>query len=586
MTSLGRVAASLLVGMLALPLAGCVALPESGPIVETKPSQEVEEVQAAAIDAVPPQPGDSAVGIVNGFLEAMTAYPIQTSVARQFLAREAQPSWDPDQSTITYADLTTPRAEGAEVVVTLNDPEALDGRGGWQGPLPASRSRLTFRMLIEKGEYRIAEAPDALIVPASWFAQRFRQVSLYFFDSTAQILVPEPVFVPRGEQLATSLIDGLLVGPGAGLSGVARSFLPPKLSVGLSVPISSDGVADISLLGEAGRQNPDVVEKILAQLSWTLRQEPSVRAIRLSIGDEQIRLPGGVSEYGVNDAPEYDPTGYQASRLLYGLRDGLLVSGEADTLSPADGPFGVDDYGLRSVAINLPATSAAGITDDGTSVLLSPVRNEAGVEDPGPVVPIVSGATDLLTPAWDFTGRLWLVDRTSSGAVVSFRENDLVRPIFVRGVSGENVRSFLVSRDATRFVAIVRRGGVDQLQVGRIRVNAQGRVRDALPTATVAVGDTEPLRVTGITWISSTSIALLSQIAAGELFEVRTVVVDGAPAGVEALSTTVSARVLGLAGAPTTDARLYAVTPGSLVDLATGRSVELEGRLVSLNYVG
>ena len=57
-------------------------------------------------------------------------------------------------------------------------------------------------MAIENGEWRIAEAPDALIVPETWFEQRFRQVSLYFFDPSAQILVPEPVFVPRGDQLA------------------------------------------------------------------------------------------------------------------------------------------------------------------------------------------------------------------------------------------------------------------------------------------------------------------------------------------------------------------------------------------------
>ena len=50
----------------------------------------------------------------------------------------------------------------------------------------------------EDGEWRIAKAPDALIVPRTWFAPRFRQVSLYFFDPTGQILVPEPVFVPSG----------------------------------------------------------------------------------------------------------------------------------------------------------------------------------------------------------------------------------------------------------------------------------------------------------------------------------------------------------------------------------------------------
>ena len=80
----------------------------------------------------------------------------------------------------------------------------------------------------EDGEWRIAEAPDALIVPETWFDDSASaQVSLYFFDPTARILVPEPVFVPRGEQLAISLIQALLPGPGAELAGSSRSFIPP-----------------------------------------------------------------------------------------------------------------------------------------------------------------------------------------------------------------------------------------------------------------------------------------------------------------------------------------------------------------------
>ena len=33
----------------------------------------------------------------------------------------------------------------------------------------------------------------------------------------------------------------------------------------------------------------------------------------------------------------------------------------------------------------------------------------------------MSGGADLLPPAWDFTGRLWLVDDTPTGAAVDYR---------------------------------------------------------------------------------------------------------------------------------------------------------------------
>ncbi|MFA6576350.1 MAG: hypothetical protein WCS84_13085, partial [Nocardioides sp.] len=92
MSAVRRVAAGVVTVLLTTALAACVRLPESGPVVEAQPPSAVEEPQAAAIDAVPPRPGDLPPGIVNGFLDAMTAYPVRTSVAREFLAQEAQSS--------------------------------------------------------------------------------------------------------------------------------------------------------------------------------------------------------------------------------------------------------------------------------------------------------------------------------------------------------------------------------------------------------------------------------------------------------------------------------------------------------------
>ena len=54
----------------------------------------------------------------------------------------------------------------------------------------------------EDGEWRIDDAPDVRVVPDTWFGQAYRRVSLLYLDPTASILVPEPVFVPRGDQLA------------------------------------------------------------------------------------------------------------------------------------------------------------------------------------------------------------------------------------------------------------------------------------------------------------------------------------------------------------------------------------------------
>ena len=69
--------------------------------------------------------------------------------------------------------------------------------------------------------------------------------------------MPEPVFVPRGEQLATTLIDGAAARPRRrACDRVVAQLHPAGLSVGLSVPVSADGVADVALTGDAGQLDP------------------------------------------------------------------------------------------------------------------------------------------------------------------------------------------------------------------------------------------------------------------------------------------------------------------------------------------
>ena len=568
---------------LALAVSGCVRMPESGPVVETKSGGAVNEQPGISIDPRPPQAGASAPDIVKGFLDAMTATPIQTNVAKQFLAKDAQASWNPERRTITYSDASPPRAgPGSSVAVTLSGAHQLDSRGAWRGPLPRSEQVLRFPMTKENGEERIAVAPNALIVPETWFEQRFREVSLYFFDPTAQILVPEPVFVPLGDQLPTALVEGLLRGPPPSLARVSRSFIPPGLDYGVSVTVSGNGVADIALKGDVGPQTTQAMQLMLAQFTWTLRQEPSIQAVRISIGGQQIQLPGGVTEVSVDQGAAFDPTGAQSSSLLYGLRRGLLSSGPSGELDPVAGPLGAERFGVRSVGVNLDATQVAAVTDDGRVVLTAPVRGPAS-----DVRQVMSSATDVLRPAWDFADRLWLVDRAPGGARVSYVEDGRPTTVTVPRVTGTSVRSFLVSRDGSRFVAVVHHPAGDALMVSRIRHDDQGAVLGASSARRISWEGGGRLRIRDIGWRTPTTIAAL-HVLTGDLSQVRTITVDGSPPGLDSLSTTLQGRVLSLAASPVASESLYAVTRSSLIDLSSPERgiAPLDPGVTSLGYVG
>ncbi|MDF1606342.1 LpqB family beta-propeller domain-containing protein [Nocardioides sp. YIM 152315] len=566
----------------AVMLGGCVGIPTDGPVVETQSGGGDAGDPGVYIDPRPPQTGDTRAGIVQGFLAAMQATPIQTNTAREFLTEDAAASWTPDDETITYAGTPRVTESGVGVSVSLSDPVRLDAQGAWQGPLPRGRHTFEVPMAFEDGEWRIDRAPNALIVPESWFARRYRQVSLYYFDPTASILAPEPVYVPTGKQLASTLTQALLLGPGEGLDRVVRSFIPPGLT-NFSVPISDEGVADIALKGDAGDLTPQSIELMMAQLAWTLRQETAIEALRVSIDGEAVPLPGGVSAYRVDGGSEYDPSGWQASPLLYGLRDGRLASGTDGTLEPVSGPMGADALGVRSVGVSLTASRAAGVSDDGSSVVVAPV---SGTEE-GEVRTVVTGATDLLKPAWDASDRMWLVDRTAAGAVVSYVDGQRHHELDVPGVSGRQVRGFVVSRDGTRLIAVVRTPAGDVLRLSRVARDRSGRVLWATPARRISGDPDRDLPIRAIAWRRPTLLGILSPFASTSLAQLHAASVDGSPAP-DGSSTTREGPVRSLAGSPAADDPLLGVSRRALTNLsADGRqTLPVAEGTTGITYVG
>ena len=229
----------------------------------------------------------------------------------------------------------------------------------------------------ESGEWRISEVPDALVVPESWFEDSYRRASLYFFDPTTRILVPEPVHIPEGDQAASSLVPGLL--PSAVPGPADRAHLLPRGLRGAGpVPITSAGIAQVALDGDTGAIDETTSQLMLTQLIWTLRQEPRIRAVQLTIGDRELGLPGGATQVDLDVGSAFDPTGAASTGDVFGLVDGRVVRGSAASLLPTTGPMGVARLGVRTIGVNLAGTRVAGVSGDGSAVLVAPVDEVAG----------------------------------------------------------------------------------------------------------------------------------------------------------------------------------------------------------------
>jgi hypothetical protein len=568
------------VAVVALLASGCVGIPNDGPVVEAQSDVRPGEQLGYFNDPPGPTADEPATDIVKHFLDAHAAFPLQTNTAKEFLTSEESATWRPQRRIITYDSASSPEGSN-QVTVELDGANSLDSRGTWRGPLPADQTELSFTMTRVDGQWRISDAPDALVVPSSWFDRAFRRVSLYFVDPTASILVPEPVYVPRGDSLASALVEGLLAGPVEQAPGVERSFLPPGLEVDLSVTVSDSGMAEVPLIGGAAIPTDEDARLMIAQLARTLSQDSTLTGFRVTIDGEPVALPDGSTEFAMDQGEELDPAGPRASSLLFGLRDGRLVAGTADALEPVSGPMGASEVGVRSVGVSLDGTRVAGVLAAGQAVQVTDVRTEEA-----DLVQVASGATDLAPPVWDDAERLWLLDRAPGGAQVSVVVGDRARTIRIPGVSGERVSHMLVSRDGSRLVAVTRGRGGDQVVVSRLKYDSDGRPLRGRPARHIGWEDQGRLSVVDIGWSTPTSIVVAHRLG-GDLFQVRSLAVDGAPIGVTAVAVTLSQRPRMLVTSPRVTDPLYVVTTSGLSEVVGGlRSGEIDERTTFLTYAG
>ena len=558
---MSRLSALLLAALMPL-VAGCLSLPDEGPVREAPGEGRRQADTGAEFAPRPPQREESRRQIVEHFLQAMQAVPVQTATAGLFLTEEAREQWQPLRRVITYTGSAAPVGPVNDLRVPLQDARWVDARGVWRGALPEDQRELHLPVALQDGEWRISSAPNALVVPDSWFREQYEQVSLYFFDPSAEILVPEPVFVPRSSQLATLLVRGLLQGPPGRGVDAATSFFPAGTSLAdVAVPVDDDGVAEVALAGELRNTDQESLELMAAQLAWTLRQDPSISTVRMTIGGTPVTLPGGSSVVPASFGSAYDPDGI-ATSSLYGLVDGRMVRIDGGEAAPVTGPLG-SAAGVRSVSVDLAGDTVGAVTDDGTRLLVGPVE-----EDEDRVLAAPVSGNDLLPPSWDALDRLWTADRRPDGARIWVHAEGRTQQVRVPGLTGARLIDLTVSRDGTRLVAALDRPGGDVVVVSRLAWSASG-VR-ASPARVVESGEGRPLTIRDVAWRTPTELMVLTSLGR-RLSEVRRVPVDGSPVTSDGAppSEVIRADCRRLVSSPSPDSPAWAVDArGGLVQLA------------------
>jgi len=552
-TARGPVALVML-ALCAVVSAGCATLPESGSI-HTAAADRADRPQDAPYFNPPgPVKDGSPSSIVNGFMVAMQANPLSTSVARTFLSERARRAWQPNRGTVVYDAFEVQQTrDGANV--RLADIRRLDARGGWRGGSPGRSATLDTRLVSERGQWRIDNPPDALVVPTSFFDRSFARFNLYFYDQTGRALLPDPVFIPRGEQTATNLVRGLLTGPGRELAQVTRSALPSRTDLDLSVVVTESGVAEVPLSREILQVSVNELDRAADQLAWTLRQVPGITRVRITVAGAPVPLRGGQIDVPVTSGEEFDAAGSDTAQL-WALRGGRVVDVSSAEPEPVDSPLGKPGYSMRSFAVSESPHRVAAVAGNGRTVFVASADGESSRVSR----PVVSG-TDVLRPRYDMFGDLWLVDRTPNGARVLVVDAEGTRTLRIPGVTGADVAAFSVARDGARLAVAYAGTPTPRLRVVDILRTDEGTVSGAGRAQVFSTGDADAARIVDIGWRDPATLAVLSRPTA-ETSRLSFISADGSPTLPTLLEPSVfRGAAAAMVVAPNADLPLHLITP-------------------------
>jgi hypothetical protein len=546
-----------------VPLAACVQIPESSPVREGREVGVGQ--QPPLISNVPEGPATGATpeDIVAGYLAAMLAYPRADSVVREFLSPTAADEWSPEDALVVYEDQEL-SARDSIVYVRGTALGTLDDRGVWTSTRPGERAiEQKLRLVRVDGEWRIANPPPGSYVDRDYFRRYYDPFSLFFYDPAKQVLVPDPVYLLVGDTVATALVRELTQGPTDRLAGVVTSAVPPATQVNVSVSTGPSGVTEVPLSEQVLDLSGDDRLMLAAQLAWTLSPLPDIDELAITVAGNRLELPGISGPFSIDQFSSYDPAGLAASAQPFALRRGRLVSLDDQIAAPVAGPIGNTDTQARSAGVDPTATLGALVSADGRRVLVGGVLS--GTQG---VATWYDGGTDLLPPSWDLHKLLWLVDRTSRGAVLSVLDGRDRRVLSAPGITGRQVHGFALSRDGVRLAALVGEGRQQQIVVATIRRHPDRPMQLQVgPARPVLNADYSLTELTDVAWSSPVDLAVLGTdpTSGRQVYEVA---VDGSV--FVPVTGFLPARPVSVAGGPNADAplviggadgRLYFQTP-------------------------
>ncbi|MFF4345180.1 LpqB family beta-propeller domain-containing protein [Kitasatospora sp. NPDC001540] len=514
--------------LLATVATGCVSMPSGGAPQRLEAPQNAADGLQVHVYPVAPRKGESPRDLLAGFLDSSNADQANYDTAKQYLTALAAKSWKPDAGVVVLAGAPspsgpTPSDDDVTVRLTVEGKQvaALDEQHTYQAHSGESYQR-TFTFVKEadgpdKGEWRISDLPDGLIVDQTNFKNTYKPVHRYFFARTdasatrpqgAQVLVPDPIYLRRRIDPLTEAAQATIDGPSHWLGPVVTSRLGGVRVE--SAAIGDNRVATVKLQGG----DPAACKQMAQQLFQTLAdQQSKLDRLDLSVNGVACSLSGAEAALVAPGALAGADNGVQA---FIQLEDGRLTRYLPEVAEPLPVPGALGQapqagqFHPGTVAVRRDAAVAAVIAADGRDLVETELTEGGKYGEPVVSSRSAQPGKGLASPSWDGRQDLWLVDRDPAGPRVLMVRGRTVVPVQVEGLDGRTVQSLRISSDGTRIALLLSQGGgPTRLVLGLVEHGGTAEapaaritaLRDIAPqlseVAAVSWGDTDQLVVLG-----------------------------------------------------------------------------------------
>lgn len=482
-------------------LAGCAAIPTSGPVREGPPIAGDPSGQVIRVIARPPSAGMTPTQIVRGFLDASASFEGDHSVARQYLTPLASRTWDPAAGVRIYDLVPDVASSGASAVeVTAAVSATISADGALQVSPAIKATTIGFRLEQIEGQWRISGLPSGLLLSRNDIDRSFRSYNVYFFNPAFDMLVPDPRMLPVvGGTAATTLMRALLEGPSEWLAPAVTTGFPDGSTLALDAVTIDGGVARVDLDAGALLTDDATRRAMSAQIVWTLKQVGGVASVDVRAGGQPLPVAGVLSPQPRDAWPEFDPDAPPVPGDGIAIVAGAPVALTEIGTTTLDGWPG-EDLQSSAVALSTISTRVAALDETGTLWI--------GLRSSGVPMRQVLEVAGLSRPAFDRSDTLWTV--TPDGTVRAIVPDSAPVEVPVEGLArGTTVQSIIPAADGTRAALVVQRGARRLLVLARITS------REGLPTLSgLRRIESAFSQVVDVSWQTATELAVLGSSGA------------------------------------------------------------------------